>query len=835
MKSADIRSTFISFFENKGHQYVPGSPIVPQNDPTLLFINAGMNQFKDVFLGTGTRDYTRAVNSQFCIRVSGKHNDLEEVGVDTYHHTLFEMLGNWSFGDFYKKEAIEWAWELLTDVFGMPKDKLYASVYETDDEADAIWRTNTDVNPAHILRCGDKDNFWEMGDTGPCGPCSELHIDLGPNACDKTDVEHVCAVNGICGRYVELWNLVFIQYNREPDGSLSDLPAKHVDTGAGLERITAYLQNTLSNYETDLFTPIIAHLERKTGRTYSAGSDGIPFRVIADHIRALVVSIADNVRPSNEGRGYVLRRVLRRALKYGQKLGLTEPFMFELVPIVGEIYGEFYAHISARADYISKMIKAEEESFLRTLTSGTHLFDELVNTLKEKGITQINGADAFKLYDTFGFPLDLTQLMAREHGFSVYESGFNAEMDAQRQRSRQVSEEASTDVVSATLTQGDGDAPAVNKGVYITAPGGGEARLPANDWERFYLACHHSATHLLNDALRHVLGPHVEQAGSLVDVDKLRFDFTHFEAITPEQLKQIDAYINKEIALNSTVEVFEKPLEEAKAMGAAAMFGEKYDDVVRVVKMGSRSLELCGGNHVSKTGDITVVKIISESSVAAGTRRIEAVAGEKAVAYFLDQMSNAMHDSLTKKIDQIGLLIEKMDAISEGASEKIRKDLTVVQARQNSGDVTALQDALVGLTGMYKQAEKELQKLQTQNSGAELESLKSAIKTSALTHTSVIGSVFEGYDIPRLKTLADTLLNYDANLIAILGSDNGFFVVKTPDAVAAPFRANALITQLTDIAGGKGGGKPSMAQAGGAQGDKVGAAITQVLAALESA
>lgn len=831
MKSADIRSTFISFFEQKGHQFAPGSPIVPQNDPTLLFINAGMNQFKDVFLGTGTRDYTRATNSQFCIRVSGKHNDLEEVGVDTYHHTLFEMLGNWSFGDFYKTEAIEWAWELLTDVFGMPKDKLYASVYETDDEAEAIWRHNTDVNPDHILRCGDKDNFWEMGDTGPCGPCSEIHIDLGPNGCDKPDTEHVCEVNGVCGRYVELWNLVFIQYNREADGSLKDLPAKHVDTGAGLERITAYLQHTQSNYETDLFMPIIKHLELKTGKAYSAGSDGIPFRVIADHIRALVVSIADNVRPSNDGRGYVLRRILRRALRYGQQLGLTKPFMHELVPIVGDIYGAFYGHITDRKDYIAKLIKAEEDSFLRTLSSGTQLFEELANNLAKSKVSVVSGEDAFKLYDTYGFPLDLTQLMARERDLEVDETGFNNAMEAQRERSRKTGNDEGNTTSKTEFSTGDAtEAPEVHNGVYIDAPGGGEARIPHTDWERFYLACHHSATHLLNDALRHVLGSHVEQAGSLVDVDKLRFDFTHFESISPAQLSEIETYVNTEIRNGGDVDVFEKPIEDAKAMGAAAMFGEKYDDIVRVVKMGSHSLELCGGNHVAHLNDIAEFKLISESSVAAGTRRIEAVAGQKAVQHYVNTVSTELAETLEKKSAQLRGVFAQMEDIKTGASATFSKELQAIEtgftAAEELGPKAAAISASVAL---YKQAEKELQKLQTQDSGSELDNLKELIVNSDKCKSSVLGKVFEGYDIPRLKALADTLLNYDKTLIAILASDKGFFVVKTPDGVPEEFRANQLIHKLTAVAGGKGGGKPTMAQAGGASKDKVTDAVNGVL------
>ncbi|OQX85356.1 alanine--tRNA ligase [candidate division KSB1 bacterium 4484_87] len=603
MTSKEIRQSFIDFFKKYDHKFVPSSSVVPFDDPTLLFTNAGMNQFKNIFLGIEKRDYTRAANTQKCIRVSGKHNDLEEVGKDTYHHTFFEMLGNWSFGDYYKKEAIAWAWELLTDVWKLPKDKLYATVFREDDEAYELWKQVTDIDPSHISRFDEKDNFWEMGEVGPCGPCSEIHIDLGPDACDKKHVEgHVCAVNGGCARYIELWNLVFIQYNRENDGSLIELPSKHVDTGMGFERIVAVMQNVGSNYDTDLFTPILAKISELSGKAYHDGNEGMAHRVIADHVRALTFAIADGALPSNEGRGYVLRRILRRAARYARTLELHEPVIYKLVPTIVEIMGDAFPEIKEKHQYISMVIKSEEESFGHTLDRGIDLFEKLVAEYKAKGVNQISGEDAFRLYDTYGFPMDLTRLMAEEKNMTIDEAGFEREMELQRERARKAgkwdygldvnwdewtkvsdgkdSEFVGYDALESDATirlfkkemehvylvldktpfyaesggqvgdvgeiQGDGFVLSVEntvkqgekivhiaKGDFPNSVKNPTVRARVKRDQRMSTARNHTATHLLQAALRQVLGSHVHQSGSLVTPFRLRFDLTHFERISP--------------------------------------------------------------------------------------------------------------------------------------------------------------------------------------------------------------------------------------------------------------------------------------------------------------
>jgi len=625
MKSADIRQQFIDFFIERNHKYVPSSPVIPQDDPTLLFSNAGMNQFKNIFLGLETREYTRVVNSQKCIRVSGKHNDLEEVGRDTYHHTFFEMLGNWSFGDYYKKEAIEWAWELLTRIWGLPKDKLYATVFREDDEAEALWKAVTDIAPERIFRFDEKDNFWEMGDTGPCGPCSEIHIDLGPACCDKKHVKgHQCQVNGDCARFIELWNLVFIQYNREADGSLVELKDKHVDTGMGFERVVSVLQNVDSNYATDLFTPIIEHVNELTGVRFPGGdTDGVAHQVIADHVRALTFSITDGGLPSNEGRGYVLRRILRRAARFGRTLGMHEPFIYKLVPTVVEIMGNAFAELKEKQKFVAMVIKAEEESFNNTLDRGIELFEKLAQQIIQQKQTEIPGKEAFKLYDTYGFPLDLTELMAREKGLTVDGAGFEAEMEIQRQRARDAgkweynlendqegwqtitpgtdSEFVGYDhlqteaVIRQVKPMADRLLITLSKTPFYAESGGqvgdigeiiGEnfkitventiksgnkivhvgtnhisldrinpkVRAMVKTPVRLATARNHTATHLLQAALREVLGTHVHQSGSLVTPERLRFDLTHFERISPEQLAAIEKRVNEKIRENLPVE-----------------------------------------------------------------------------------------------------------------------------------------------------------------------------------------------------------------------------------------------------------------------------------------
>ncbi|HHJ52038.1 MAG TPA: alanine--tRNA ligase, partial [Caldithrix abyssi] len=701
MTSKEIRQQFIDFFKERGHTFVPSAPVIPHDDPTLLFTNAGMNQFKDIFLEKGSRAYKRAVNSQKCIRVSGKHNDLEEVGHDTYHHTFFEMLGNWSFGDYYKKEAIQWAWELLTEVWKLPKDKLYATVYKTDDEAAELWREVTDIGRDRILRFGEKDNFWEMGETGPCGPCSEVHIDLGPDHCDKQGQEHVCGVNGDCGRYIELWNLVFIQYNRDEKGELHPLPKKHVDTGAGFERLVAVLQGKHSNYETDLFRPLLDYTAELVGIDYDTAPEKAAFHVIADHVRMLTFSIADGGLPSNEGRGYVMRRILRRAARYGRKLNMREPFIYKIVPKVCEIMGDAYPEIVQRMEHVQAVIRAEEEHFNRTLDRGLEIFDKIKAELRAKKQIVVPGKDVFKLYDTYGFPVDLTRILAEEEGLTIDQKGFEKEMRAQQERARAASRFEAQAIDSdkwVVLNEGEDsqflgyDELAIETHImryliteneirlilretpFYAESGGQVGDRGVISGEGFELqvfdtqkdgdhivhfcryrenfkpktdkvlaavttslrrdtAKNHTATHLLHAALRKVLGEHVTQAGSLVEPDRLRFDFTHYEKIGDEDLLRIETIVNDKIQQDVPLEIAQEKYDEARKKGAMALFGEKYGDVVRTVKIADFSLELCGGTHVRRTGEIGAFIIVSESSVASGVRRIEALTGPKAIVY----------------------------------------------------------------------------------------------------------------------------------------------------------------------------------------------------------
>ncbi|MBN2424442.1 MAG: alanine--tRNA ligase [Calditrichaceae bacterium] len=635
MTAGEIRQQFIDFFKDKNHKFVPSSSVVPLEDPTLLFTNAGMNQFKDIFLEKGTRSYKRAVNSQKCIRVSGKHNDVEEVGHDTYHHTFFEMLGNWSFGDYYKKEAIEWAWELFTKVWKLPKEKLYATVYTTDDEAADLWASQTDINSDHILRFGDKDNFWEMGNTGPCGPCSEIHIDLGEEYCDKKDTKHICQVNGECGRFIELWNLVFIQYNRDDSGKLHPLPKKHVDTGAGFERIVAVLQNKHSNYATDVFMPLIDKIAEITKTDYKKAVDKSPYHVIADHVRMLTFSIADGGMPSNEGRGYVMRRILRRAARYGRKLNISKPFIYKIVPVLVKNMGDFYPEIADRQTHIQSVIKAEEEHFNRTLDRGLEIFDKIKEELRAKKKKIIPGEEVFKLYDTYGFPVDLTGILAEENGLSLDAAGFEKEMEAQKNRARSASkfdarqinqtdwiifedtadsefvgyEKLSIETEITRYHMDNDTLHIVLKQTPFYAESGGQVgdkgTLSGEGFElqvldtrkenehiihickspgqfnpettkvlaevlqsgRMDTAKNHTATHLLHAALRKVLGEHVQQAGSLVEAERLRFDFTHFNKIMPDQLQEIETIVNQKIQLNTTIQIAREKLTDAKKKG----------------------------------------------------------------------------------------------------------------------------------------------------------------------------------------------------------------------------------------------------------------------------
>ncbi|MFQ6605731.1 MAG: alanine--tRNA ligase [Fidelibacterota bacterium] len=673
MKPKEIRQSFIRFFEEKNHKFIRSSSVVPIDDPTLLFTNAGMNQFKPIFLGEKPPTHQRAVNSQKCIRVSGKHNDLEEVGVDTFHHTFFEMLGNWSFGDYYKSEAIQWAWELVTQVWNLDKDRLWATVYEDDDEAFDLWLEVTDIAPDRVLRCGKKDNFWEMGATGPCGPCSEIHYYIGSDPARQS----AAGVNH-SDEYWELWNLVFIQFHRDEMGTLHDLPARHVDTGAGLERIAAVMAGKTSNYDTDLFQPIIHALESLCGQSYR--DNPVPFRVIADHIRMLTFSIADGAMPSNEGRGYVLRRILRRAARFGRNLNISEPFLFRLVSIVGDMLGEDYPEIIDRRKHVENVIKAEEESFNKTLDRGLGHFERIISHLEGR---QIPGEEVFRLYDTYGFPVDLTELIAREKGLTIDRETFEEQMARQRKRAKEAgkfkADTQSIDWVIASkgedsrftgydTTQGESRLRryaivddkmwlVLDATPFYAESGGqvGDTGSITNDgidlqvvdvrkdqdtfihicegdfderWADKPLRCrvdgkrrnairmNHTATHLLHKTLKNELGDHVHQAGSLVGPDYLRFDVTHFEKINADEIARVEWAVNEEIQKNIPVATEIKSFDEARESGAEALFGEKYGDEVRVITIGDYSKELCGGTHVNRTGDIGLFKIIEETSLA---------------------------------------------------------------------------------------------------------------------------------------------------------------------------------------------------------------------------
>ena len=731
MKSQEIRNAFIEFFKNKDHKFVRSSPVIPIDDPTLLFTNAGMNQFKPIFLDQKDPDFLRAVNSQKCIRVSGKHNDLEEVGVDTFHHTFFEMLGNWSFGDYYKEDAIRWAWELFTDVWGLDKNRLWVTVFHEDDEAFKLWPKVTDIDPSKVLKCGKKDNFWEMGETGPCGPCSEIHYFIG----DDISKQSAKGVNE-SDLYWELWNLVFIQNNRLKDGNLENLTAKHVDTGAGFERIVSVLQGTFNNYETDLFKPLIEKTEELTGQSFK--KNHVPFQVIADHIRMLTFSIADGGLPSNDGRGYVLRRILRRAARFGRNLHQTEPFVYNLVDTLGDIMGETFPEIIEKKSHIKKVIKAEESAFSETLDRGLNHFDKLVLSLSSK---VISGEEAFRLYDTFGFPLDLTQLISREKGLSVDEKGFNNAMEKQRSRAKSkgkfVAESSKlnwkvliegndsrftgynntkdTAQICRYAIEGEQILVVLDKTPFYAESGGqvgdngsikGEGiELIVNDVKKdsdaFIHYCsgkikasknnnvtcevnydrrqnirkNHTATHLMHKALKLVLGDHVQQAGSLVNNDYLRFDLTHFEKITQDQIIEIEKIVNKEILLNNKLDESVKSFNEAKKEGAIAMFGEKYGDEVRVISISDFSKELCGGTHVDRTGDIGLFKIKEESSLASGVRRIVALTGPKAIELIQDQslLINAIQSQLNCETNLVIDRVKQLVLQKKELEKKIKK------------------------------------------------------------------------------------------------------------------------------------------------------------------
>ncbi len=735
LTAKEIRETFKRYFEERGHHIVPSAPMVIKDDPTLMFTNAGMNQFKDIILGNKEAQWRRVADSQKCLRVSGKHNDLEEVGHDTYHHTMFEMLGNWSFGDYFKHEAIDWAWDLLVNVYKLDPKNLYATVFEgderigvsRDDEAAKFWEAHLPQD--HILNGNAHDNFWEMGDTGPCGPCSEIHIDLRSEE-EKAAVPGASLVNKDNPLVIEIWNLVFMQYNRKVDGSLEPLPNKVIDTGMGLERLCMALQGKKSNYDTDVFQPLIGRLGEMCGKKYGENKDvDIAMRVVADHVRTIAFSVADGQLPSNAKAGYVIRRILRRAVRYGYTfLGFREAFMYRLIDTLIESMGEAYPEIKAQADLIKHVTKEEEDAFLRTLETGMKLIEKVIADTKAAGKTVVDGKEAFTLYDTFGFPLDLTELILRENGMTVNEEEFNVEMQKQKQRARNAAAVEATDWVElkdgvtefvgydlsecdvnilryrkvtqknksfyqivldrtpfyaemggqvgdrGTLKLGDEIIEVTdtkrenNLPVHITAklPSDVNATLHASiDLKaRHATECNHTATHLLHAALRQVLGTHVEQKGSYVDPVSLRFDFSHFRKVTPEEIRQVEHLANKMIrSAIQREEHREMPIDEARQMGAMALFGEKYGDRVRVIKYGD-SVELCGGTHVCNTGNIGMVRIVSESSIAAGIRRIEAVTGER-----VEDMLDTIQDTLSKVKELLNNAPDAIAALQKSLSE----------------------------------------------------------------------------------------------------------------------------------------------------------------------
>ncbi len=843
LTSNEVRQQFVKFFEERGHKFVPSSPVVPQDDPTLIFANAGMNQFKPYFLGMVRPDYLRAVNSQKCIRVSGKHNDLEEVGHDTYHHTFFEMLGNWSFGDYYKKEAIAWAWELFTKVWSLPKDRLYATIYKDDDEAADVWKSVTDIRPDHIRRFAEKDNFWEMGETGPCGPCSEIHIDLTRDG----DGGHL--LNTGSPQVIELWNLVFIQFNRDAAGRLTTLPAKHVDTGAGFERVTRVLQGRESNYDIDLFRDIIQSIEKRTKRSYEDAAGQAAFRVIADHVRMLTFAITDGAVPGNDGRGYVVRRILRRAAMYGRKLSMHEPFISDVVQSVVTSMGAAFPEIRTRQSFVERVIRTEEENFNKTLDRGMEVFEDIARQAANRGIQVLQGADVFKLYDTYGFPVDLTRLLASERGLGIDEPEFQNEMNLQRQRSRQEGKKKFTSHAIAWTPVRDGngtefvgydrlhcDATVLKyhregsqwRFVFDRTPfyaesggqvgdrgraGFGDVVVEIWDTQRIHdeivhfgeyegdldlqasvrlsvFADHreptirnHSATHLLHAALRRVLGEHVHQSGSVVEPERLRFDFTHFEKVTPDQIREIEAIVNAQIRSNLPLQHHRYiPIEDAKKMGALMFFGDKYGDRVNVVQFGDFSKEFCGGTHAPSTSYIETFRVTSESSISAGVRRIEAVTG----------------------------------AGAEQLSAQEQQTLRDLSEMLNCG-VTDLVSRVQSLMEDRNRLEKANAALQIGGLSSRIGELLRNVRT--VGDLRVITGTFEISGDTDPKDLGDLIRNQMGTALAMVvvrkGEQNMLLCVVADELVKThKIHAGQFVKTLASRMGGSGGGRPTMATAG---------------------
>jgi len=866
--TSQIRSDFLEFFKGKGHTIVPSAPLVPGNDPTLLFTNSGMVQFKDVFLGAEKRSYVRAADVQRCLRAGGKHNDLDQVGYTARHHTFFEMLGNWSFGDYFKKDAIAWAWELLTQVWKLPADRLLVTVYQTDDEAYALWRDMVGIPEERIVRIGDNkgapfasDNFWQMADTGPCGPCTEIfydhgdHIAGGPPGSPDEDGD----------RYIEIWNLVFMQFDRQPDGTLVPLPAPCVDTGMGLERLAAILQHVHTNYEIDLFQALIRKASELTGM---ADLENKSLRVIADHIRACSFLIVDGVLPSNEGRGYVLRRIIRRALRHGWMLGVRQPFFSKLVPTLVEQMGVAYPELPAQADTVVRALQAEEERFAETLDSGMKIFDDVAAKVSD-GV--IPGVDAFRLYDTYGFPVDLTADIARERDMTVDMDGFNAAMDNQRETARAAGKFGGGVTLSADLVatlkptvflgydrlQADGltvlavlkdgrpveAAQAGDEVIVITdqtpfyAESGGQVgdtgelagaggQVQVSDTQKFAGQFHghvgtitqgslkvgdvlrgqvdgerrgatilnHSATHLLHAALREVLGTHVQQKGSLVAPDRLRFDFAHFAPISAEDLAVVERKVNAQVRANNAVEVHNMAMQEALDFGAMALFGEKYGENVRVLKMGDYSTELCGGTHVGRTGDIGLFKITSEGGVSSGVRRIEAVTGQGALDYVAHEEA-VLGEAATLLGGNAGDVVEKIRQLGE-RQKKLERELDALKAKQAAGATADLGASAVEVNGI-----------------------------------KILAARLEGFDAKALRDAIDRLKQQLGNAVIVLaGTQDGkaALVAGVNGSAMGKVKAGELLAHIASQIGGKGGGRPDLAQGGGEGGPALASALAAV-------
>ncbi|MCX5827208.1 MAG: alanine--tRNA ligase [Deltaproteobacteria bacterium] len=859
MTASEIRDKFLKFFEAHGHTIVPSSSLIPKDDPTLLFTNSGMVQFKDCFLGLEDRGYTRATSSQKSVRAGGKHNDLENVGYTARHHTFFEMLGNFSFGDYFKKESIAWGWEFLTETMALPKEKLWITIYQDDDEAFEIWNKQMGVPAERIVRMGMESNFWMMGETGPCGPCSEILYDQGSSVgCGRPE----CSVECDCDRHLEIWNHVFTQFDRDKDGNLHPLPKPNIDTGMGLERLAAIVQGVQSNYDTDLFTPIIQGIARISGRVHGTNADAdASMRVIADHSRAVTFLIGDGVLPSNEGRGYVLRRILRRAARHGKLLGLDRPFLHDVVSIVVDTMKDAYPDLIEKESFIRKVMINEEQRFIETLDTGLRILSEEVAILMSKGEKIIPGEVVFKLYDTYGFPVDLTADIVRKDGLSLDMEGFEKAMEAQREKAREswkgsgeqafadsykrlsvrgiattfigyhgiteaaarvtaiLKKDAEVDEVSAGdnaeifleetpfygekggqvgdtgVIAGDGylfevwdtQCPTDNLITHIgkvkqgTIKVGDVVNLKVDEATRRATEAHHSGTHILNAALKQTLGDHIKQAGSSVSPERLRFDFTHFSRIEPEELDAIETIANDYIRRNADVNTRILPKEEAMKTGAAAVFDEKYSDNVRVVKMGDFSMELCGGTHVSRTGDIGALKVIGESAVAAGVRRIEAVTGAEAIKYF-----KAVESELKKAA---GLLKTNPLELAERI-EKIQKH--------------------------QKELEREIDALKGKLAAKDSADLIG--KAKEIKGVNVLTAVVEAPDVKTLRDFGDKLRDKMHSGVILLGSEvegKAMLLCMVTKDLASRYHAGNIIKAVAPVVGGSGGGRPDMAQAGG--------------------